>query len=153
MIHRARINLVAVPGGAPSLLGVVNDPVSGFAHERFAGVRSAFADNLSSGADLGASFCLTIDGETVVDLWGGFADEDRTRPWQADTIVNVYSTTKTMTALTALLVADRGELEKWQKTLDDLGINHGGIVDAHYGSGLSFKDPDNIALEFFAPPA
>jgi len=50
-------------------------------------------------------------------------------------------------------VADRGELEKWQKTLDDLGITHGGIVDAHYGSGLSFKDPDNIALEFFAPPA
>jgi len=50
-------------------------------------------------------------------------------------------------------VADRGELEKWQKTLDDLGVAHGGIVDAHYGSGLSFKDPDNIALEFFAPPA
>jgi CubicO group peptidase (beta-lactamase class C family) len=47
----------------------------------------------------------------VVDLWGGFADEARTRPWRNDTIVGVYSTTKTMTALTALLVADRGELE------------------------------------------
>jgi CubicO group peptidase (beta-lactamase class C family) len=47
----------------------------------------------------------------VVDLWGGFADEARTRPWERDTIVNVYSTTKTMTALTALLLADRGELD------------------------------------------
>jgi glyoxylase I family protein len=50
-------------------------------------------------------------------------------------------------------VANRGELEKWQSRLDELGITHGGIVDAPYGSGLSFRDPDNIALEFFAPPA
>jgi glyoxylase I family protein len=49
-------------------------------------------------------------------------------------------------------VASRGELEKWQSRLDELGIPHGGIVDAGYGSGLSFRDPDNIALEIFAPP-
>ncbi|GAA0804734.1 serine hydrolase domain-containing protein [Spirilliplanes yamanashiensis] len=79
--------------------------------ERFAGVAEVFAENLASGADVGASFCVTVDGETVVDLWGGFADEARTRPWRADTVVGVYSTTKTMTALTALLVADRGELD------------------------------------------
>ncbi len=48
--------------------------------------------------------------------------------------------------------ANRDELETWQARLDELGIPHGGIVDAHYGSGLSFRDPDNIALEFFAPP-
>lgn len=48
--------------------------------------------------------------------------------------------------------ADRAELERWQARLDELGIAHGGIVAAHYGSGLSFRDPDNIALEFFAPP-
>jgi glyoxylase I family protein len=48
--------------------------------------------------------------------------------------------------------ADRGELEKWLRRLDELGIEHGGIKDAHYGSGLSFRDPDGIALEFFAPP-
>jgi glyoxylase I family protein len=48
--------------------------------------------------------------------------------------------------------ANRGELEKWQSKLDELGIAHGGIVDAPYGSGLSFRDPDNNALEFFAPP-
>ena len=78
---------------------------------RFPGVRAAFEDNLASGEDVGASFCVTVDGETVLDLWGGFADEGRTRPWRADTIVGVYSTTKTMTALTALLIADRGDLD------------------------------------------
>ncbi len=49
--------------------------------------------------------------------------------------------------------ADRDELEGWVKRLDDLGYEHAGIVDAHYGSGLSFRDPDGIALEFFAPPS
>jgi PAS domain S-box-containing protein len=48
---------------------------------------------------------------------------------------------------------DRAELEKWQRRLDELGVAHGDISDASYGSGLSFKDPDGIALEFFAPPA
>ena len=50
-------------------------------------------------------------------------------------------------------VANRTELEKWMDRLNELGISHGGIVDAGYGSGLSFRDPDGIALEFFAPPA
>ncbi len=49
--------------------------------------------------------------------------------------------------------ADRAELAAWVDRLDELGIDHGGIVDAGYGSGVSFRDPDNIALEFFAPPA
>ena len=53
----------------------------------------------------------------------------------------------------AFQCANRADLEQWQRHLDELGIKHGGIVDAHYGSGLSFRDPDNIALEFFAPPA
>ena len=53
----------------------------------------------------------------------------------------------------SLGVADRAELEKWARRLDELGIAHGGIKDATYGSGVSFRDPDGIALEFFAPPA
>lgn len=85
--------------------------VQGFVHDRFSPVRAIFESNFASGADIGASFCVTIEGEIVVDLWGGFADLARTRPWERDTIVNVYSTTKTMTALTALLLADRGELD------------------------------------------
>jgi catechol 2,3-dioxygenase-like lactoylglutathione lyase family enzyme len=48
---------------------------------------------------------------------------------------------------------DRDALQKWAARLNELGIMHGGIVDAHYGSGVSFRDPDGIALEFFAPPA
>ena len=53
----------------------------------------------------------------------------------------------------AFACASRADLQEWQAHLDRLGVKHGGIVDAHYGSGLSFKDPDGIALEFFAPPA
>jgi catechol 2,3-dioxygenase-like lactoylglutathione lyase family enzyme len=49
-------------------------------------------------------------------------------------------------------VESRGELEKWASRLDELGVKHGDILDAGYGSGLSFRDPDNIALEVFAPP-
>jgi catechol-2,3-dioxygenase len=53
----------------------------------------------------------------------------------------------------AFACGDRDELERWADRLEELDIKHGGIVDAHYGSGLSFKDPDGVALEFFAPPA
>jgi CubicO group peptidase (beta-lactamase class C family) len=85
--------------------------IGGFVGERFPAVREGFEQNLSSGADVGASFAATVNGEMVCDLWGGWADQAKTRPWEKDTIVNVYSTTKTMTALTALLIADRGELD------------------------------------------
>jgi CubicO group peptidase (beta-lactamase class C family) len=85
--------------------------VQGLTHDRYAAVREVFEANLESGEDVGASFCATVEGETVVDLWGGWADAGRTRPWDRDTIVNVYSTTKTMCALTALLVADRGLID------------------------------------------
>ena len=85
--------------------------MQGFAQDRYEPVRAAFAANLATGVDVGAAVCVTVEGETVVDLWGGFADPAAERPWQRDTIVNVYSTTKTVTALTALLLADRGELD------------------------------------------
>jgi CubicO group peptidase (beta-lactamase class C family) len=85
--------------------------VSGFADERFAEVRAIFEDNLASGRDTGACVAITLEGEPVVDLWGGWADAARTRPWERDTIVNVFSVTKTMTALCALILADRGQLD------------------------------------------
>ena len=53
----------------------------------------------------------------------------------------------------AFACGNRDELQRWAARLDELGIAHGGIKDAHYGSGVSFRDPDGIALEFFAPPA
>lgn len=79
--------------------------------ERFAGVRDVFAAHLGRGLDVGASVAVFIDGEPVVDLWGGFLDIEHTQPWQRDTIVNVFSATKTMTALCALVLADRGEID------------------------------------------
>jgi len=78
---------------------------------RFQGVRDALASNLDQGLDVGASVAVAIDGAPVVDVWGGYTDEAKTVPWQRDTIINVWSTTKTMAALCALLLADRGELE------------------------------------------
>lgn len=83
----------------------------GFAQDRFSGVKEAFEANFANGEDIGASVCITKDGETVVDLWGGHADAALSKPWTRDTIVNVYSTTKTMTAMTALMLADRGLID------------------------------------------
>ncbi len=85
--------------------------LGGIVQDRFGEVREVFAGHLARGEDRGTAFCATVEGETVVDIWGGFADPARTRPWARDTIVNVYSTTKTMTALVALLLADRGEID------------------------------------------
>ena len=84
--------------------------VHGTCDERFEGVRAALAANFDAGLDVGASAAVVLDGELVVDVWGGVIDDDGT-PWDRDTIINVYSTTKTMTALSALLLADRGELD------------------------------------------
>ncbi len=85
--------------------------IHGTCDDRLAPVRAAFETNFASRDEVGASVCVTIDGEAVVDLWGGHADEARTRPWDRDTIVNVYSTTKTMSFLCVLMLADRGELD------------------------------------------
>src|SRR5262245_6097077 len=85
--------------------------LQGFCKDEFFAVREALEKNLDSGADIGASAAVFIDGEPVVDLWGGWLDEAHTQPWQRDTIINVYSTTKTMTALCALILADRGVID------------------------------------------
>ncbi|MDA1004090.1 MAG: serine hydrolase, partial [Chloroflexi bacterium] len=63
--------------------------IQGVCDDRFGAVREAFQQNFDAGRELGASFAVTVDGEPVVDLWSGFADEARTRPWERDTIINV----------------------------------------------------------------
>ncbi len=83
----------------------------GYCDERFGPLQEILASRLDSGDELGASLALTIDGEMVVDSWGGWADTEQTRPWGEHTITNVWSTTKTMTSLCALLLVDRGELD------------------------------------------
>src|SRR5205823_2754945 len=85
--------------------------IHGHCDPRFLAVRDAFAANFAAGREVGASFATTVEGEPVVDLWGGYADAATTRPWERDTLVNVYSTSKGMTALCAHLLVDRGELD------------------------------------------
>ncbi|KAA8887572.1 beta-lactamase family protein [Nocardia colli] len=77
---------------------------------RFGAVAEALAGSLD-GDDVGASAAVFVDGEAVVDIWGGYADARRSVAWERDTIVNVWSTSKTMVALCALILADRGELD------------------------------------------
>jgi len=85
--------------------------VNGYCEPRFAKVKDVFLKNLESGADVGASFAVTMDGKFVIDIWGGFADAEKTQPWVKDTIVTTYSTTKTMTTMCALMLVDRGLLD------------------------------------------
>ena len=73
-----------------------------------AAVKDAFAANFAQNGDVGASVAVVKDGELVVDLWGGHQDAARTKPWQRDTIINVFSTTKTMSCLSLLVLASRG---------------------------------------------
>src|SRR5262249_57579547 len=82
--------------------------IEGTCDARFARVRDAFADNFATHDELGAGVAVVLDGQTVVDLWGGHADVGRTRPWRHDTLVHVYSTTKGVVARGADLLAGRG---------------------------------------------
>src|SRR5262245_25310377 len=85
--------------------------IQGICDPGFVPVLEALERNLNTGEDIGSSAAVFLDGEPVVDIWGGWVDEARTRLWERDTIVNNFSTTKTMTALCALVLAVRGELD------------------------------------------
>ncbi|WP_053696880.1 serine hydrolase domain-containing protein [Streptomyces sp. NRRL F-5755] len=89
----------------------VTPTVQGTCAPGFENVRAEFARNFAERGEVGAALAVTLGGETVVDLWGGYADAGGTRPWERDTLVNVYSTSKGMTSLCAHLLADRGELD------------------------------------------
>lgn len=85
--------------------------IHGFCDDQFENVKEVFAENFKPDLDVGASLALTINGKFVIDIWAGYADEAQTKPWKKDTIVNVYSTTKVMTALCVLMLVDRGLLD------------------------------------------
>lgn len=85
--------------------------IHGHCDERFAAVRSAFEANFRERGEHGAAVSVLIGGKPVVDLWGGWADAARTRPWERETLVNVWSTGKGPTALCAHILADRGLLD------------------------------------------
>ena len=85
--------------------------VDGHCEAAFGRVREALADALTSGIEVGAALAVYVDGESAVDLWGGFADRARTRPWRRDTIVNLYSVGKAVSAVCALRLVDAGLLD------------------------------------------
>ncbi|NQY12601.1 MAG: beta-lactamase family protein [Henriciella sp.] len=79
--------------------------------ERFAGVKTAFENNFEAQDEIGASVAISLEGEIVVDLWGGHLSRDKTTLWTENTITNVWSSTKTMAAMCLLVLADKGELD------------------------------------------
>jgi CubicO group peptidase (beta-lactamase class C family) len=85
--------------------------IQGSCDARFERVREVFAESFRTRDEVGAAVAVAIDGQLVVDLWGGHHERERTRPWQPDTLVNVYSTTKGVTALAAHRLVDEGKLD------------------------------------------
>jgi CubicO group peptidase (beta-lactamase class C family) len=95
------------------MLHAMNGAVHGHCDARFKGVAEALAEEIAAGKELGASIAVDVDGELVVDIWGGHIDAAKTVEWAEDTIVNVFSSTKNVTSLAALLVVDRGLLDPY----------------------------------------
>jgi CubicO group peptidase (beta-lactamase class C family) len=90
----------------------VSDPlVAGYCDPRFHAVRDQFAQALASGFDTGASIAIEHQGEMVVNLWGGYKDRGKTDPWSDDTLINVFSTTKAITATCLLQLIERGHVD------------------------------------------
>jgi CubicO group peptidase (beta-lactamase class C family) len=85
--------------------------IHGSCDPEFSLVKEAFAEHFETGKELGAGIAVTLDGRSVVDLWGGYADTERTRAWEKDTLVNVYSTTKGITATCVHRLVDQGLLD------------------------------------------
>jgi CubicO group peptidase (beta-lactamase class C family) len=86
-------------------------PLAGDCDPRFTRVRDAFAGNFSSRGEPGAAVTVAIGGSVVVDLWGGWRDAARTRAWERDTLVNVFSVSKALCAIAALRLVERGRLD------------------------------------------
>lgn len=86
-------------------------PLDGTVDSRFGAVRDAFAANFAHHDEFGGAVCVAVDGETVVDLWGGYADTDRTRPWGPDTLVNIFSIGKGLSAVLVARLVGEGRLD------------------------------------------
>jgi CubicO group peptidase (beta-lactamase class C family) len=86
-------------------------PIMGSCDDRFAGVRDALANNFRAHDELGAAVAIALDGRLVVDIWAGWMNQDRSNPWQRDTLVDVFSVGKAMAALCVLVLVERGQLD------------------------------------------
>src|SRR5260370_1887812 len=85
--------------------------IEGTCELRFERVREIFADSFENGIEVGAAVASVGDGKTVFDLWGGYADKAKTKPWTRDTLVNVWSTTKGVASICAHRLVDQGKLD------------------------------------------
>jgi CubicO group peptidase (beta-lactamase class C family) len=92
-------------------LAMADIRIEGNCEPRFERVKAAFAENFEKRNEYGAAVAVTLDGKPVVDLWAGHTDKARTIPWDRDTIANVFSTTKGMTAICAHRLVDQGKLD------------------------------------------
>ncbi len=136
--------------------------VEGTVAPGFEGVRAAFAANFVERGEVGAAFCALIDGEVVVDVWGGLADRRTARPWRSDTLSVVWSTTKGVVAACFLLLVDRGQLDldrrvahywpefardgKEEVTVRDLLDHRAGLPTVEAPLEFAdFEDPERVA--------
>ena len=129
--------------------------IHGSCDDRFGAVREALERNLH-GDELGARVAVDLDGESVVDIWGGYADVEQTTPWSEDTIVNVWSTTKTITSLAALMLVDRGELDVYApvaKYWPEFAANGKENIEVRHlmshTSGVSGWDPPFVGEDMY----
>lgn len=126
--------------------------VTGTCDSRFAAVADMIQSKIDADEELGASFVINIDGENVVDVWGGYADAAKTKPWEENTITNVWSSSKTIVSLAALLLIDRGLLdpfEKVSKYWPEFGVNGKENVEVRHllshSSGVSgWEEPMTV---------
>src|SRR3974390_2190865 len=86
-------------------------PIEGHCDTRFARVREAFVENFTKHGERGGAVTIALDGKPIVDLWGGWADVARTKPWVCDNIVNVFSVGKALNAIAVLRLAEQGRLD------------------------------------------
>jgi len=112
-----------------------NPMIQGFCHPQFSAVRKAFQDNFIRNGEVGASVSLCLHGEPVVNLWAGHTSWTKLRRWQEDTLVNIFSGTKGITAICALMLVDRGLLD-----LD--------APVAHYWPEFGVKGKENIPVKW-----
>ncbi len=127
-------------------------PIEGRVAPGFDAVRDVFESNLTAGAEVGASFCVMRGTEMLVDLWGGHTDLAREQPWDADTLVNVYSTTKGVAALAFALLVQDGLVSYEDPVRDhwpELRAGQGGLTVgqllAHQGGICGVDEPLTVA--------
>lgn len=136
-------------------------PIQGFVNPRFGALARAFSANFAERGEVGASLALMIDGQLVVDLWGGALDGEGTRPWREDSVVNIWSTTKAVNALCFALLVERGlcaydaPVSRWWPEFAAHGKGEVtlAMLLSHQAGLCSFRDPAVIEDFYDLPTA